>query len=50
MDTQRRTDAEAADSIDTIATRRTVLAAGGAVALGALAGCTALDELSVSLA
>lgn len=45
MDTERRTDAEAADSVDTIATRRRVLAAGGAVALGALAGCTALDEL-----
>jgi hypothetical protein len=45
MDTERRTDAEAADSIDSIATRRAVLAAGGAVALGALAGCTALDEI-----
>ena len=45
MDTERRTDAEAVDSVDTITTRRVVLAAGGAVALGALAGCTALDEL-----
>ncbi|WP_435365855.1 hypothetical protein [Haloarchaeobius sp. DYHT-AS-18] len=47
MDENRRPTFEAVDTPGTtpLATRRAVLAAGGAVALGSLAGCTALDGL-----
>jgi len=44
---ENRTNLEAVDNLDstTLATRRAVLAAGGAVGLASLAGCTALDGL-----
>jgi len=47
MDKARRTNTKTLDRTDSIplATRRAVLAAGGAVSLGSLAGCTALDGL-----
>ncbi|WP_324759729.1 hypothetical protein [Haloarcula montana] len=47
MNDRTGTTIEAADSTDSPSrvTRRAVLAAGGAVALGSLAGCTALDGL-----
>lgn len=47
MSEKRRTDVEGSDTTDStpLATRRAVLAAGGAVALGGLAGCSALDGL-----
>ena len=47
MSEKRRTDVEGSDTTNStpLATRRAVLAAGGAVALGGLAGCSALDGL-----